>query len=138
MRRILFVFIPLCLVAFMCIFSQFSLKGFVKTSDEDLVTSLDLGFILEETLNNNYKLYKDGEKVVGECVTLNGLKTNINEIASKIGFMLTNKYVVNETCVYEGVSPKLKYSISGRQANVQIAVSQGEIIIASPIIYGSF
>ena len=138
MKKIFVVFIPLFLTIFLCVFSQFSLKSLIGFSAEGEVRALNLGFVIEEYLTENYKVYKDNEKVVGECVTINGGQECLNKIASRLGFMLTNKYEIGESCVYEGVSPKLKYSINNKQANVQIAVLKEKITIASPIIYGSY
>ena len=138
MRKILSVFVLLFLIAFICVCSQFSLKSLISKEDDGCAKSLSLGFIIEESLSNNYKVYKNNGNVVGECVCLIGDERYLNKIASKLGFMLTNKYEVNGILVYEGVSPKVNYSLSGSQANVQIAVSNGEITIASPIIYGSY
>lgn len=94
-----------------------------------------LGFLDEEIDGKTLKYVSNG-KVVGECVFTK--KIYLNKLSEKLGLMITKKYKLCESEVIEGVSSLSKFSISGRQANIQISIKGEDVIIASPIIYGSF
>lgn len=95
----------------------------------------NLGFLCEK-VSEDYVTYEQNGEVVGECVFVK--KSALEKIASDIGLVVLEKYEVAGRTVVEGVSALLKFSIEGRQANVQICIDGEVAQIASPIIYGSF
>lgn len=95
----------------------------------------NLGFLCENVFGDHVTYEQDGE-VVGECVFIK--KSALEKVASKIGLVVLKKYEVADRVVIEGMSPLLKFSIEGRQSNVQICIDGDIVQIASPIIYGSF
>ena len=148
MKNFMFVSGMIVILAVSIVCSSKSLSNFIEGEYEKLsqkagalevvYASYDLGFVLEETNFNNSISYKKGNLIVGECVYINGGKEKLNYIADKLGLTITNKYSTYNKTLIEGVSPILKYYISGRQENVQIALSENVIVVGSPIIYGSY
>lgn len=139
MKKIILIFLPLFIIVFAFLFSDFSLERFVEASNEKNKTSfLNLGFVKENYESNNYKKYTSDNIVVGECVCLNLKNFSLNQIANKLGLVVTKKYYVDELMIIEGVSAKLKYAINDRRENVQIAINGDNVVVASPIIYGSY
>jgi len=101
-------------------------------------SSLNLGFVLEEFSCDNVKTYKQDGVVVGECVCLKGNIEDLNNICDKLGLIIVKKYNVGNINMIEGVSSRVKYFIDGRRENIQIAIEENNIMIGSPIIYGSY
>ncbi len=109
---------------------SFSRESFSHVSDQ-----LNLGFVLQEYEQETIKYSADGQ-TVGECLKISGTQ-NLNKICDQLGLMIKTKYYVGNIYMIEGFSALLKYKTSS-QNNVQIAVLDDDIIIASPIIFGSY
>lgn len=141
MKRFLILSVMLGVIVCGFLVSPASLKDFYfKTVGEKntKLQTIDFGFIMEGCEQKDYKKYYDGNILVGECVTLKANKNDLNKLCDKIGLMITNKYHVENILILEGVSARIPYFIEGRQENIQLAVKENEITIASPIIYGSY
>lgn len=140
MKKFCFVLFLILLVAFGVCFKSslfsFCEKDFIETDSKNIsYAGANLGFLCEKVSKDYVKYEKDGE-IVGECVFVE--KSSVEKIANEIGLVVLKKYKIGEKIVVEGVSPILKYYISGRQANVQICINEEFAQIGSPIIYGSF
>lgn len=140
MKKFCFVLFLVLIVAFGICFKSslfsFCKDDFIETGSESVsYAGANLGFICEKVSKEYVKYEKNGE-VVGECVFVE--KSAVEKIASEIGLVVLKKYKIGERVVVEGVSPVLKYYVSGRQANVQICINEEFAQIGSPIIYGSF
>lgn len=142
MKRFLIMAFVLVLLSAGIFFGSGSLSSLLKESEGESLENVSvkyanasLGFLEEEVDGKTLKFVSNG-KVVGECIFTK--KSYLSKLTEKLGLMITNKYVVGNCEIIEGVSPLSKFSISGRQANIQISIKEQEVIIASPIIYGSF
>ena len=139
MKKVLFLAIIIFVLIFCFSYSSFSLKELLVTKELCEVSSqIDLGFIKEEYVNENYSIYSNGDEIVGEVVRLNINKNSLNKILEKIGFMVVKRYEVDGIKIIEGWASKIKFGLKGRQSNVQVAIKNQEIVIGSPIIYGSY
>lgn len=149
MKKILYVFIPIIVLVVCLMVDNSSLtKVFSKEIKDALVcgevedsvyAASDLGFILEqEGDKSNCISYMREGLVVGECVWLNGGVEKLNYICDKLGLIITRKYETSNRYMIEGSSSKLDYFLEGKRENVQIAVRGEQIIVGSPIIYGSY
>jgi len=69
---------------------------------------------------------------------LKGNIEDLNNICDKLGLIIVKKYNVGNINMIEGVSSRVKYFIDGRRENIQIAIEENNIMIGSPIIYGSY
>lgn len=142
MKRFLIMAFVLVLLSVGIFFGSGSLSSLLKESEGESLENVSvkyanasLGFLEEEVDGKTLKYVSNG-KVVGECIFTK--KSYLSKLTEKLGLMITNKYVVGNCEIIEGVSPLSKFSISGRQANIQISIKEQDVIIASPIIYGSF
>ncbi len=140
MKRFLLLFIPILVLAVVCALSGEGLFDIlnVKKDEGNAYFSTDLGFVVEDQRVNNFVEYKLGEKVVGECIFIEKDLEALNRIVEKLGLNISERYIVGETLMIEGVSPRLKYVNSSSKNNVQIAIRESDIVVASPIIYGSY
>jgi len=139
MKKMLLIFIPVSILIFGLVFSQGSLSNLFNLNSTASGKALDLGFITQEfNTKGDVITYTNNGKVVGECVTLRVPKHKLNSICDKLGLIITDKYVVEDILIIEGSSARIKYAIEGRLANVQISAKENEIIIGTPIIYGSY
>lgn len=143
MKRLLLLVFPMILIILCFCLSSGTMKDifeeeiFVEYKEITYAES-NLGFVVEEKLGSNYLKYVSKGKVVGECLFFNAGKHNANYLAEKLGLMITSSYFVDGKQIVEGVSTLLKYKIDGKKANVQMAISDEQIIIGTPIIYGSY
>lgn len=141
MKKIFFAFLFVFLIGFCLAFPK-TLSFFCENHSKEIgenknvqYSGANLGFLCEKVAKKCIYYEENGE-IVGECVFLN--RSSLNEITSKMGLVVLKDYFVGSRRVIEGVSAMLKYSISGRQANVQICIDNENVQMASPIIYGSF
>lgn len=136
MKRFLLLFVPVLTIVAVLMFPGRLDDSLGVQSQTQEAEVQDLGMLFEVSDSASHKLYKEGDAVIGECVKLDLGLGDLNRVCNQLGLNILNKYEVGENYIVEGVSPRLKYSIAGRQANVQIAVSERGMTIASPIIYG--
>lgn len=141
MKKFVFVLLVLVLLGFCLLFPK-TLSFFCKNKAKEIgsnanvqYSGANLGFLCENVAKKCIYYEENGE-IVGECVFLD--LSSLNEIASKMGLVVLKEYFVGTRRVIEGVSSMVKYSISGRQSNVQICIDNQNVQMASPIIYGSF
>lgn len=141
MKKFIFALLVLVLLGFCLLFPK-TLSFFCKNQAKEIgvnanvqYSGANLGFLCENVAKKCIYYEENGE-IVGECVFLN--LSSLNEVASKMGLVVLRAYNVGTRRVIEGVSALIKYSISGRQANVQICIDDQNVQMASPIIYGSF
>ena len=118
--------------------SLIDLLGVGYLEKETMEKTNDLGFVLENCYEEKYKKYSIEGEVVGECVILNVDKKELNKIGDKLGLIVLDRYEVEGKQIIEGFSAKLPYKIKDRRANVQIAIEEEQIVVATPIIYGSY
>ena len=132
---------------FVVIFSMFaSTKGLQDIFSIDLkdpsikqvYASGDLGFAFEKQDTAQSLLYLEGDRVIGECIVLNGSENKVNYVVEKLGLNIINKYYLEKKLMIEGVSALLPYRLESSNINVQICFQNGSIIIGSPIIYGNY
>ena len=139
MKKFFILFSLIILLVFSFGFSKTTLCDLLNINkEESFLKQQDLGFIKEEYVSSDYLVYKDNNSIVGEAVKLKINKRNIDSIINKLGLMITNRYSVENFDVIEGFSAKIKYRLSGRQANIQLAIKGNEVVIGTPIIYGSY
>ena len=149
MKRFCLVIFPIiCLVLSLCLASgklseilKSEITGEIQCFETKEITYAEsnLGFVVEQRQNiKNALCYISGGEVVGECVFVNGGKQKLNLLMERLGIVITNKYMVDNKHVVEGVSSLLGYKIDGRRANVQMVADGQKIIVGSPIIYGSY
>lgn len=140
MRNFLVLVGVMICFALVALFSAAPLSAMIEPSSEMArgYSATDLGFVLEEKNPSGAVVYERGGEIVGECIMLSAKRFSLAKIADKLGLFVTRRYNVQGALVVEGVSNKLKYTLSGRQANVQIAARGDTITIGNPIIYGSY
>lgn len=140
MKRLLILFCFLIFIVFAFVFSNLTLKDVLSiniVSCGSLKMS-ELGFVCESYNTSNYKNYTNNGCVVGECASLSLNKNEINKLCDKLGLMITNKYNVDDKYIIEGYSSKIPYFINDKNFNVQISVTGENVVIGTPIIYGSY
>ena len=140
MKRFLFVFTSILIIAIMLVLSEFTL-GTENINDciypvENEGEVLDFGFIKQEYGGNSF-LYKKDDFIVGECVKIIG-KDKLALICDKLGLRIDRKYSVDGIEIIEGFSAILKYKKDFGNNNVQIAIKNDVITLGTPIIYGSY
>ena len=139
MKKFFILFLLLLFIVFCFCCSKTTLSEVLNVKTEEVVSKQqDLGFIQEEYVTSNYLVYKDDGEIVGELVRLNINKQNLDSIINKLGLMIINRYSVDNLEIIEGFSAKVKYKLKNRQANIQMAIIGNEVVIGSPIIYGSY
>lgn len=136
MKRFMYIFCLLLILSFCVVAGKTSLAVYSKGVESQKCT--DLGFLIEENKTINFKNYKKGSQIVGECVTIDASLLNLNQICERLGINITKKYELGDRLIIEGYSPLLNYYIEGRQENVQLCLNDEELTIATPIIYGSY
>lgn len=82
--------------------------------------------------------YDGGGKVVGEFFTADANKFNYQKFASEFGLIVTRTSQVDEVFNIYARSALLPYRVSGVDSNIQIAIDNNIVTVASPIIFGSF
>ena len=138
MKKFLLLLLPavvFCTVLCMAQASLFELSP--KKEWEAAYSTSNLGFVLEERRASNFINYVSNGTVVGECVFLDD-PSMLSEVCDELGLLVLSSYTIGNKTLIEGVAPRLKYKLDGSQANVQICMTEDELIIGSPIIYGSY
>lgn len=136
MKRFLIVVLTMFVFSLAIAVSGISLASL--SSGEAYKGRTDLGFLFEENQTRDFKLYKKGDMVVGECVTISAKLSDLNKICEKLGVSVIQRYEVENRLVIEGISPLLNYFIEGRESNVQLSYENNQLVIGTPIIYGSY
>ena len=111
-------------------------KEMAKTSAQET----DFGFIKQATFcgAENAKKYFNKGNVVGEFLEANPQTFNLDLFAQKMGLVVLSKTNLESSqniYCYCALSP---YKIKDKDFNMQISISKTKIIVATPIIFGSF
>ena len=138
MKKFIIVLIFIICFAFAAILSNKSIiYDFKLVVPENVpIQTTNLGDVFEEKYDNQI-VYKSNKEIIGECIIFKN-RCDLNKICEKLGIVVDKKYNSANVRVIDGYSPLLKYSIKGYKNNVQIAISDGKIIIANPIIFGGY
>ena len=139
MRKFIFVFVLIIVFCILLSMADFSLVSKFCQQTESLNVEkegADFGFI-KQYFNGEVSFYVQNNQVVGEYIKLNS-DDNIVRLFDRLGLKINKRYFVGGIEMIEGFSAFLKYRLPNSQNNVQIAIKDGEIIIGSPIIYGSY
>lgn len=138
MRKFIYILITLVIFSLFVLLSMDPLKDLIsentQTFEHDNL-DVNLGFVIEKFDGKRIE-YKINNQTVGEYIKIIG-KEHINKICEQLGMIINVKYNVNDIEVIEGFSALLKYK-TNMQNNVQIAIINDEIIVANPIIFGSY
>lgn len=113
-------------------------KELEESSFQKVYASGDLGFAFEKQNTSQSILYLDGDKVIGECIVLDGNENKVNYLVEKLGLVILNKYVFGNKLMIEGVSALLPYRLKSSNINVQICFENQAVTIGSPVIYGNY
>ncbi|MBQ7579249.1 MAG: hypothetical protein IJT25_01815 [Clostridia bacterium] len=123
--------------------NSFNIKNgvYVKASNEKNASNEnDLGFVLEAlgTSINGIKKYYKNEDIVGEFFEVEKSNFNLELLAQKLGLSVIKRTYINNTENIYCYSPVVPYGLEGLNSNIQISINNNSVIVATPIIYGSF
>ena len=97
---------------------------------------MDFGFV-SQVLNGELITYMQENIVVGQGIKLKN-QYNLNQVCDLLGLKINNRYITEDIEMIEGFSALSPYKMVSGANNIQIAITESEIIVASPIIYGSY
>lgn len=132
------VLVVFSMFASSCGLKEIFSKELEESSFQKVYASGDLGFAFEKQNTSQSILYLDGDKVIGECIVLDGNENKVNYLVEKLGLVILNKYVFGNKLMIEGVSALLPYRLKSSNINVQICFENQAVTIGSPVIYGNY
>ena len=145
MKRIIFL-LGVFLICFMCfgfVFNfdggQQSVKGlYVNTSAQTDSQAIDYGFIKQVYENNDIKKYYYNNEVVGEFFETTTENFDLDLFATKMGMVVLKRVFLDNTENIYAYSAQSPYKLKNQAFNMQISKTKNKIIVATPIIFGSF
>lgn len=138
---LVFLIIPIVFYSFAFNFygGKDSVNGVYLSADAALEDGIETnyGFIKQVEIGNRKKYYRNN-KILGEYFETSIKDFSINEFAKKMGLVVLKRtYLENSENIY-AYSAQSPYKLAGENFNIQINISNEKVIIATPIIFGSF